>query len=270
MPTSSCQTTATTTTMLTATAAAVSAPRRRSPPSSRALYPVVLPLGASPSLRPAPPARKQHRRRARCRAQAETAATNCATDAAASASVISRTRLLRLAAIYAAAATTAAASPSLSAAHAAEQKKKKAPVIEEPDIKVITRPSGVKFQEVLEGRGDDADVARTGDTATFHYVLRRSNGYFVYSTVQEDAPFIARIGTGQLIPGLSDVLQGMKPGGKRRALVPPSQGYMGLNGEVDPNLQPMPVGFGPKRSLYAHASEPLVFEIQLLKLKHSS
>ena len=37
-------------------------------------------------------------------------------------------------------------------------------------------------------------------------------------------PVTARLGAGQLIPGLEEVLAGMRPGSKRRALVPPSAG----------------------------------------------
>ena len=37
-------------------------------------------------------------------------------------------------------------------------------------------------------------------------------------------PVTALLGAGQLIPGLEEVLAGMRPGSKRRALVPPSAG----------------------------------------------
>ncbi|RZR97714.1 hypothetical protein BHM03_00026960, partial [Ensete ventricosum] len=69
--------------------------------------------------------------------------------------------------------------------------------------------------------------------------------------------------------------------GKRRALIPPDVGY------VNENLKPIPdektlflrckslffnnhtyfmLQFGPRRSLLSHANEPLVFEVQLLKV----
>ncbi|KAL5178127.1 Peptidyl-prolyl cis-trans isomerase FKBP16-1, chloroplastic [Glycine soja] len=50
-----------------------------------------------------------------------------------------------------------------------------------------------------------------------------------------------------MIVGLKEVLTGMRVGGKRRALIPPSVGY------VNENLQPMPEEFGPRRSLFPHA-----------------
>ncbi|GKV44530.1 hypothetical protein SLEP1_g51706 [Rubroshorea leprosula] len=52
----------------------------------------------------------------------------------------------------------------------------------------------------------------------------------------------------------------MRVGGKRRALIPPSVGY------TNENLKPIPEEFGPRRSLLSHANEPLVFEVQLLKI----
>ncbi|KAL5972410.1 hypothetical protein ACLOJK_041664 [Asimina triloba] len=62
------------------------------------------------------------------------------------------------------------------------------------------------------------------------------------------------------IIGLKEVLVGMKVGGKRRALIPPNVGY------VTESLQPIPDEFGPRRSLLSHMNEPLVFEVQLLKV----
>uniref|UniRef100_A0A0D3F231 peptidylprolyl isomerase n=1 Tax=Oryza barthii TaxID=65489 RepID=A0A0D3F231_9ORYZ len=64
----------------------------------------------------------------------------------------------------------------------------------------------------------------------------------------------------RMIRGLKDVIVGMKAGGKRRALIPPQVGY------TDESLQPIPEEFGPRRSLLSHAKEPLVFEVQLLKV----
>uniref|UniRef100_A0A9I9E543 peptidylprolyl isomerase n=1 Tax=Cucumis melo TaxID=3656 RepID=A0A9I9E543_CUCME len=63
----------------------------------------------------------------------------------------------------------------------------------------------------------------------------------------------------EIIEGLKEVLVGMRVGGKRRALIPPSVGY------INENLNPIPEEFGPRRSLLSHRNEPLIFEVQLLK-----
>uniref|UniRef100_A0A7N0VET6 peptidylprolyl isomerase n=1 Tax=Kalanchoe fedtschenkoi TaxID=63787 RepID=A0A7N0VET6_KALFE len=127
--------------------------------------------------------------------------------------------------------------------------------------RTVKLDSGVKFQDIIEGEGVEA---HEGDIVEVNYVCRRSNGYFVYSTVDqfngESRPVILPLDENQTIKGLKEVLVGMKAGGKRRALIPPSVGY------VNENLKPVPDEFGPRRSLMSHASEPLVFEVQLLKV----
>ncbi|XVF77003.1 hypothetical protein PTKIN_Ptkin14bG0005200 [Pterospermum kingtungense] len=128
-------------------------------------------------------------------------------------------------------------------------------------IRTLKLPSGVRFQEIIEGEGPEA---HDGDYVQVNYVCRRSNGYFVHSTVDqfsgESSPITLPLDENQIIKGLKDVLTGMRVGGKRRALIPPSVGY------IDENLQPIPDEFGPRRSLLSHAKEPLIFEVQLLKI----
>ena len=70
-------------------------------------------------------------------------------------------------------------------------------------------------------------------------------------------------GTGDLIPGLEEALVGMKPGAKRRAMIPPQLGYSGPNAE----LQPQPPTFATKRQLLNHSNEALLFEVHLLKIR---
>ncbi|XP_031117102.1 peptidyl-prolyl cis-trans isomerase FKBP16-1, chloroplastic [Ipomoea triloba] len=134
--------------------------------------------------------------------------------------------------------------------------------MKEPDvIRTLKLASGVRIQDIVEGEGPEA---RDGDLVEINYVCRRSNGYFVHSTVDqfsgESAPVVLPLDDKQIIQGLKEVLTGMKAGGKRRALIPPSVGY------ISENLKPVPNEFGPRRSLLSHANEPLIFEVQLLKV----
>ncbi|CAL1404358.1 unnamed protein product [Linum trigynum] len=136
------------------------------------------------------------------------------------------------------------------------------PATEEPEvIRTLKLDSGVRIQEIIEGEGPEA---QEGDVVEVNYVCRRSNGYFVHSTVDqfsgESSPVILPLNENQIIKGLKEVLVGMKVGGKRRALIPPSAGY------VSESLKPIPDEFGPRRSLLTHAREPLIFEVQLLKV----
>ncbi|XP_043710984.1 peptidyl-prolyl cis-trans isomerase FKBP16-1, chloroplastic [Telopea speciosissima] len=134
-------------------------------------------------------------------------------------------------------------------------------VMEPEFIRTWKLDSGVKVQDIVEGQGPEA---HEGDTVEVNYVCRRSNGYFVHSTLDsfsgESTPVILTLDSKQIIQGLKEVLLGMKVGGKRRALIPPSVGY------INENLKPIPDEFGPRRSLLSHANEPLVFEVQLLKV----
>lgn len=119
----------------------------------------------------------------------------------------------------------------------------------------------MRIQDIIEGEGPEA---QEGNLVEVNYVCRRSNGYFVHSTVDqfsgESSPVVLLLDEKQIIKGLKEVLVGMKVGGKRRALIPPSEGY------INEYLQPVPDEFGPRRSLLSHANEPLVFEVQLLKV----
>ncbi|PIN17323.1 FKBP-type peptidyl-prolyl cis-trans isomerase [Handroanthus impetiginosus] len=134
--------------------------------------------------------------------------------------------------------------------------------MKEPSVlRTLKLASGVRIQDIIKGEGQEA---REGDTVEVNYVCRRSNGYFVHSTVDqfsgESSPVILHLDDEQVIKGLKEVLIGMKAGGKRRASIPPSVGY------ISDNLQPIPEEFGPRRSLLSHAKEPLIFEVQLLKV----
>ncbi|GBF99063.1 hypothetical protein Rsub_11834 [Raphidocelis subcapitata] len=126
--------------------------------------------------------------------------------------------------------------------------------------------SGVKVQELARGAGPSA---AEGDTVLFDYTLRRADGYFVYATVEGASfqprdvpvgPVSFRLGGGQLVPGLEETLIGMQPGGRRRALVPPEQGY------TSSALGPQPPTFATRRQLANHSREPLLFEVELLRV----
>lgn len=68
-------------------------------------------------------------------------------------------------------------------------------------------------------------------------------------------------GDGSVIPGLEAALLGMRPGGKRRALIPPEVGYL-----AGPGLKPGMPTFATQRQLENHKNEPLLFEYQVLRV----
>ena len=69
-------------------------------------------------------------------------------------------------------------------------------------------------------------------------------------------------GDPDIIKGLQDTVAGMQAGGKRRSLVPPAAGY-----KAGSDLKPVLPTFATQRQLLNHAAEPLIFEVQLLRVR---
>lgn len=134
-------------------------------------------------------------------------------------------------------------------------------------LKFFKTERGATVQELVEGAGP---AAAPGDSVLVDYVLRRANGYFIYGTVEGVSfqprdvpvgPVALRLGDGTTVPGLEDALVGMRRGAKRRILVPPSVGYA-----AQPGLAPQMPTFATQRQLENHKSEPLMFEVKLLRV----
>jgi hypothetical protein len=164
-----------------------------------------------------------------------------------------------------AAALTALSPPSFAAGAAGDWSSPGLGVVPDKEAEYLRSPLGVVYEQINDGVGEPA---KPGDVAVFHWILRRANGYFIYGSIDcgigcgNGDPDEFTLGPkGTLIPGLDDVLTGMRPGEKRRALVPPELGY------VKKGAAPQPPEFGQKRQVETHASEPLVFEVKLIKTR---
>lgn len=104
-------------------------------------------------------------------------------------------------------------------------------------------------------------------------MLRKSNGYFVDSSaVNDSVPFIFTVGDGTAIAGLDEAVRGMKIGGVRRILIPPSLAY--VQGLEDGKPGPIPVGFGPRQQMRRVMTvrkdvpgEYIYLEVQLTRMK---
>jgi FKBP-type peptidyl-prolyl cis-trans isomerase len=108
-------------------------------------------------------------------------------------------------------------------------------------------PSGVIYADLRPG-SPNANEAKPGSRCNMQWVLRKSNGYFVDSSqVQGDVPFIFVVGDGSAIAGVDEGVQGMKEGGVRRLLIPPSLAY--VQGLEDGLPGPLPQGFGPRQQM---------------------
>jgi len=98
--------------------------------------------------------------------------------------------------------------------------------------------SGTIYADLRSGNGN---VVKEGSRVNLQWVLRKSNGYFVDSSERNDSvPFIFTVGDGNAIKGVDEGIQGMKEGGVRRLLIPPSLAY--VEGLEDGKPGPLPNG----------------------------
>ena len=107
--------------------------------------------------------------------------------------------------------------------------------------------NGLRVNDVLVGSGP---AAESGDTLVIHYTGGLSSGEKIDSSLDRGQPFEFPLGVGFVIPGLDQGLIGMKVGGERNLVIPPSLAY----GET---------GYPP----VIPPNSILIFDIQLLEIK---
>lgn len=110
----------------------------------------------------------------------------------------------------------------------------------------VPRPNGLIVEDIEVGSGKEV---KSGDTIVIHYTGFLQNGTKFDSSVDRGTPFTTRIGVGEVIQGWDEGVIGMKVGGKRKLIIPPSLGY-----------GPQQVGPIPPNST-------LVFEVELLEIR---
>jgi FKBP-type peptidyl-prolyl cis-trans isomerase len=120
------------------------------------------------------------------------------------------------------------------------------------DIRVLKiykkgEPQMVEKETIQEGEGQEV---KDGDTVEMHYKGMFLDGKQFDSSYDRGQTFSFKVGTGQVIKGFDEAVRGMKPGGKRRATIPPEFGYgtRGAGNVIPPN-------------------STLVFEVELVSVK---
>ena len=97
----------------------------------------------------------------------------------------------------------------------------------------LVTPQGTRYQDLNTGTGE---AAEPGDVVTMHFIGWLDDdgrqGKELYNTRREGNPVSFVVGTDRVMPGWSDGVIGMKPGGKRLLLLPPALGY-GARGVQD-------------------------------------
>jgi len=101
--------------------------------------------------------------------------------------------------------------------------------------------------DLVVGKGQEA---KSGDNVSVHYTGTLENGDKFDSSKDRNQPFDFKLGQGRVIQGWDQGVPGMKVGGKRKLIIPPSLGY-GARG-AGPKIPPNSV---------------LVFEVELLAIK---
>ncbi|KAF3440092.1 hypothetical protein FNV43_RR18370 [Rhamnella rubrinervis] len=113
------------------------------------------------------------------------------------------------------------------------QKENKAPegfpsfIREGFEVKVVTPDnytkcdSGLVYKDFEVGEGD---CPKDGQQVTFHYIGYNESGRRIDSTYLQGSPARIRMGTNALVPGFEEGIRDMRPGGRRRIIIPPDLG----------------------------------------------
>ncbi|HEX8391942.1 MAG TPA: FKBP-type peptidyl-prolyl cis-trans isomerase [Longimicrobium sp.] len=129
------------------------------------------------------------------------------------------------------AAVLACALPLLAAAACDGDVTYSSPVIEETqfasslgvNLAASTKTaSGMYYRDIAVGTGE---AAAPGQTAFVHYTLWLSNGTQIDSNVGQPASFPFQLNGGRVVAGFNEGVLGMKKGGTRQLVIPPSLGY---------------------------------------------
>ncbi len=97
----------------------------------------------------------------------------------------------------------------------------------------VVTPSGLRYTDIQEGTGPSPT---RGQTVTVHYTGTLESGK-EFDSSRNRGPADFRIGVGAVIKGWDEGLMTMKPGGKRKFVIPAALGYgaAGRPPDIPPN-----------------------------------
>ncbi|XAR63250.1 Peptidylprolyl isomerase [Bertholletia excelsa] len=110
----------------------------------------------------------------------------------------------------------------------------------------VTSDTGLIYRDIEVGKGD---CPKAGQQVTFHYIGYNESGRRIDSTYLQGRPANIRMGTNALVPGFEEGIRDMRPGGKRRIIIPP---------ELGPPVGP---------STFFSSKQFEVFDVELLSIK---
>ncbi len=102
------------------------------------------------------------------------------------------------------------------------------------DKNEVITASGLKYVDEVVGTGA---APQKGSNVSVHYVGTLTDGKKFDSSRDRNAPFMFKLGVGQVIRGWDEGVMTMKAGGKRKLIIPPSLAYgeAGIPGVIPPN-----------------------------------
>ncbi|CAN1755668.1 Peptidyl-prolyl cis-trans isomerase FKBP20-2, chloroplastic [Linum perenne] len=112
--------------------------------------------------------------------------------------------------------------------------------------KYVKTESGLIYKDFEVGEGQ---CPKAGQQVTFHYIGYNESGRRIDSTYLQGSPAKIRLGTNALVPGFEQGISDMRPGGKRRIIIPP---------ELGPPVGP---------STFFSAKQFEVFDVELLSIQ---
>ncbi|MDE2213474.1 MAG: FKBP-type peptidyl-prolyl cis-trans isomerase [Patescibacteria group bacterium] len=86
----------------------------------------------------------------------------------------------------------------------------------------VSASDSVVTQDVKVGTGP---IAQSGETVQVNYVGKLQDGTVFDQSANHNGPFTFTLGAGQVIPGWDEGILGMRVGGERVLIIPPSLGY---------------------------------------------
>ncbi|TYJ21529.1 hypothetical protein E1A91_A08G069200v1 [Gossypium mustelinum] len=108
----------------------------------------------------------------------------------------------------------------------------------------------VKVVTSEDYRKSDSGLIYRDYEVTFHYIGYNESGRRIDSTYLQGAPARIRMGTNAVVPGFEEGIRAMRPGGKRRIIIPP---------ELGPPVGP---------STFFSSKQFEVFDIELLSIQN--
>jgi FKBP-type peptidyl-prolyl cis-trans isomerase len=91
------------------------------------------------------------------------------------------------------------------------------------DLATMTQtPTGLYYKDLVVGSGA---LVSAGQQISIRYVGNLPNGTQFDANAAPQAPFTFRLGSGTVIAGFDQGVSGMRIGGRRQLIIPPSLGY---------------------------------------------